>query len=567
MNEPALRDESLLDDPLRVCEGATGQGVGPHWRTWFWGFVALAVLDRTLRYVLRFPLWEDESFLCVSLFHRSFLELLRPLEYHQVAPVLFLWLEKAAVAILGFNELALRLPAYLSSLASLALFVHLVRRLVAGAAGVFCVALFAVSYPGIRYAAEAKPYSTDLLVSLVLIVLTVEWLRGPRQTKWLAGLVLFSPVAVGLSLPALFTTAGLSLLLLGTMVHHPRARHWGWWLAYNLTILASALAIAVVSIRPQMKAELGFMSEHWANAFVPLTSAWAVLKWLVTTHTGALFAHPVGDQNFGSTLTPVLLIVGIMVLARHRRWPVALLLLLPLGMHLGAAALQRYPYGGHVKFSMYAAPMIYLIMGIGSASLMRIKEGQGPDAPQWTRAVRVVLLLIGSLGAGCMVRDILVPFKTTADARQRALAMWLWHDGNFEDRTVCIKDDLGQSFSKRTWTDLGWSAMYLCNKSIYTPRHMIREPRPRYAPAPSRRYLRCVLYLDLGKEDFQQEAFDRWLAGMKQKYEYVGMDRFPLPRHNQRNTRIVTVDYIEVYTFVLTGDNQELGSVKVTSTQ
>jgi hypothetical protein len=140
--------------------------------------------------------------------------------------------------------------------------------------------------------------------------------------------------------------------------------------------------------------------------------------------------------------------------------------------------------------------------------------------------------------------------------------MWLWHDGNFEDRTVCIKDDLGQSFSKRTWTDLGWSAMYLCNKYIYTPRHMVREPRPRYAPAPSRRYLRCVLYLDLGKEDFEQEAFDRWLAGMKQRYEYVGMERFPLPRHNFRNQRIVTIDYIEIYRFVLPPEELVAGPAK-----
>jgi hypothetical protein len=244
---------------------------------------------------------------------------------------------------------------------------------------------------------------------------------------------------------------------------------------------------------------------------------------------------------------------------------VALLLLLPLAMHLGAAALQRYPYGGHVKFSMYAAPMIYLIMGIGCGSFIRIRKGRAPDA-RWVRTVVAVLLVIACLGAGSMARDVLMPFKTTADARQRALAMWLWHDGNFDDRTVCIKDDLGQSFSKRTWTDLGWSAMYLCNKYIYTPKRLLREPRPRYAPAPSQRFLRCVLYLDLGKEDFQQEAFDRWLAGMKQKYEYVGMDRFPLPRHDKRGIRLVTIDYLEIYRFVLPQDSQ-WDSVKVNSTQ
>jgi hypothetical protein len=159
------------------------------------------------------------------------------------------------------------------------------------------------------------------------------------------------------------------------------------------------------------------------------------------------------------------------------------------------------------------------------------------------------LALFGLIGVGSIASDLVTPYKTTADMRQRALAMWLWHDGNFDDRTVCIKDDLGQSFSRRTWTDLGWSAMYLCNKYIYTPRRVVREPRPAYAPAPAQRYLRCVLYRDLGKGDFDQEAFDRWLAGMKEKHRYAGMDRFPLPRHDTRNRRLVTIDYIEIYRF------------------
>jgi 4-amino-4-deoxy-L-arabinose transferase-like glycosyltransferase len=510
--------------------------------------VALAIVVRCVRYFARFPLWEDECFLGVSLYQRDFLGLLQPLEYHQVAPFLFLWLEKAVVALFGFNELALRLPAFLASLASIGLFIHLGRRLLTGPVLLFAVAPFAVSYPATRYAAEAKPYGTDLLVSLVLIVLLVEWLRRPGEMRWLVGLVVWCPLAIGLSLPALFTTGAVSLLLLMIMVRHPEARRWGWWVAYNLALLGGAAALYRLSIRPQMQAELGFMSEQWANAFVPLTSAWALLKWLVTTHTGILFAHPVGDKNFGSTLTTILLAAGIVFLARRRRWTVALLLLLPLALHLVAAALQRYPYGGHVKFSMYAAPMIYLLMGLGCAALLGRKRESGLPGDLSKTAVGG-LALFGLIGVGSIASDLVTPYKTTADMRQRALAMWLWHDGNFDDRTVCIKDELGQSFSRRTWTDLGWSAMYLCNKYIYTPRRVVREPRPAYAPAPAQRYLRCVLYRDLGKGDFDQEAFDRWLAGMKEKHRYAGMDRFPLPRHDTRNRRLVTIDYIEIYRF------------------
>ncbi|MCG8683561.1 MAG: hypothetical protein MI892_01695, partial [Desulfobacterales bacterium] len=284
--------------------------------------------------------------------------------------------------------------------------------------------------------------------------------------------------------------------------------------------------------------------------FVPLHSPIALVKWLVTAHTGILFAHPMGDNNFGSSLTTILGIVGIVFLFRKKLPLVACLLLLPLLMHMGAAALKKYPYGGHFKFSMYIAPMIYFVMGTGCAVMMAI-DSKRKNAKQFALTVTIVLGLISLIGIGSIVRDILHPYKTTADERQRSLARWLWHDGNFEDRTVCIYDDLGQSFSERTWEDLGWSAMYLCNKHIYSPQKMVRHGRPDYAPLRDGGILRCVLYKDLGKEDFQQEAFDRWLATMQEKYEYIGKDVFPLPRHDKRNRRIVTIDYIEMYKFVL----------------
>lgn len=548
MSADANEQLNLLGEPLALPEQSAGEPDASRWQFWFGAFVALGIAARCVRYFACFPLWEDECFLAVSLHQRGFAGLLQPLEYHQVAPVLFLWLEKAFVLLLGFNELALRLPAFLASLASLGLFVRLIRRLVAGRLLVFCTAPFAVSYPCIRYAAEAKPYGTDLVVSLALLVLAVEWLRRPHQGRWLAGLVLAGPVAIGVSLPALFTTCAISILMLIVMVREPRVRRWSWWLAYNVAIGAGAAALHVLSLRTQMKAELGFMSEQWAGAFVPLTSPLTLVQWLVTTHTGNLFAHPVGAENFGSTLTAILLIVGLVFLARRRRWTMALLLVLPLAMHLAAAAVQRYPYGGHVKFSLYAAPMICVVLGLGCASILESTRRRAAAVP-WSRPAIAVLIVFAGIGLGSIASDVIRPYKTTADARQRALARWLWHDGNFDDRTVCIKDDLGHSFSARTWQDLGWSAMYLCNKYIYAPTRIVREPRPPHAPRPERRYLRCVLYRDLGKDDFQQEPFDRWLEEMRRRHKYAGMDRFPLPRHDKRNRRLVTIDYIEIYRF------------------
>src|SRR5215831_5380695 len=72
---------------------------------WVLAFVILGLAARCVRYFLRFPLWEDECFLCVNLIDRDFRGLIQPLNYHQVAPLLFLWMQLAVVKLLGFHEL------------------------------------------------------------------------------------------------------------------------------------------------------------------------------------------------------------------------------------------------------------------------------------------------------------------------------------------------------------------------------------------------------------------------------------------------------------------------------
>src|SRR5262245_20179516 len=107
---------------------------------------------RLVRYLLAFPIWGDEAFICLNLLDRDALELTGPLRFDQVAPVLFLWLESAAYHLLGPSELALRLPSLLAGCAALLLFVPLSRLLLSRSAALLAVGLLSVSYYPIRHA-------------------------------------------------------------------------------------------------------------------------------------------------------------------------------------------------------------------------------------------------------------------------------------------------------------------------------------------------------------------------------------------------------------------------------
>ena len=169
-----------------------------------WFFLALGIASRVLRYVLNFPLWEDECFLSANFLDGSYVGLMGGLKYEQVCPLGFLWIQLTVVKLLGFHEYTLRLFSLVCGVGGLFVFRHLAGRLLKGTPLVAAMAVFAVAYPGIRYACEAKPYGGDLFFSLLLTALMVEWWRRPEQQRWLSALAALLPVAVTISYPAVF---------------------------------------------------------------------------------------------------------------------------------------------------------------------------------------------------------------------------------------------------------------------------------------------------------------------------------------------------------------------------
>ena len=95
---------------------------------------ALGLLARLARYAQGLPFWSDECFLASNFLGRGFLGLAKPLDNGQVAPLAFLWVERAAVLALGFSEWSLRLFPLLCGLASVVLFAFVARRALSGPA-------------------------------------------------------------------------------------------------------------------------------------------------------------------------------------------------------------------------------------------------------------------------------------------------------------------------------------------------------------------------------------------------------------------------------------------------
>ena len=524
-----------------------------------WVFMLVGLLARCVRYFLRFPLWEDECFLCVNFIDRSYGELLQPLDYCQIAPILFLWIELTMVKLFGYNELSLRLFGFVCSIASLFLFRHVAMRLLKGTALWIAVGVFAVSYPGIRYAAEAKQYGSDMFLGLVFLALAVEWWKAADQTRrmrfqWL--LTAITPLAIGLSLPAVFAAGGVSVFLAFCLFQqakeHGRSAlqilrsavrdvRWIAWGIFNIVLLGSFGLLLKLFSNDHNVAD---MDHHWNYVFPPLAAPWRLPMWFLNIHTGDLLAYPIGGGRGASSLTFIAVSCAIVALWKGRHRTLLVLLLASPPLHLAASALQRYPYGGHVKFSQHMAGIICLLSGIGAAAIL---SWLARYERLGRRVAVVAVVYLMAIGTAAMTRDVLLPYKTASDMRARAFAAWFWFNAGFDGEVLCTNSDLGQNFCPEMYKELSWAAMYQCNKQIYSPPK--GDVHQRLASVTDKHPLRCVVYRDTSFE-FDRAAFDLWMEQMASRYQLVGSETFAFPRFTKGEKQCCRIDYLDEYKFV-----------------
>ena len=177
------------------------------------GMIVIGVILRLFQYSLNRSLWLDESFIALNVVNKSFLELLGPLDYFQVAPIGFLFTEKALLLLLGNNEYILRLFPLVAGIVSLFLFYYLARHCIREQGALIAVGLFSLSAHLIYYSSEVKQYSSDVTIALLLLAVTM-FIRSKKFTNLsIAFFGAIGGIAVWFSLPSVFVLAGIGCTL------------------------------------------------------------------------------------------------------------------------------------------------------------------------------------------------------------------------------------------------------------------------------------------------------------------------------------------------------------------
>lgn len=375
--------------------------------------VGMNILWRTVRYALGFPLFGDEAFVANSILVMGWQGLSGGLEHYQIVPLFYLWGTLLVSKIAGSSEWALRLLSYGAGVASALLFLKLAFQILPRKTALISLAIFCASYYPVRHAAEVKPYSFDLLVSLIITLAVLGFIKSPSP-RALAGWAIACSLGVWASYPSVFVAGG-ACLVLGAygLAKEPRYLRPVSLVGLLMLVSFGLMFASVGSAQRAAGVEVLINLDLWSSTFPPWSEPSRFGDWFVHTHLGKMFAYPNGGNNGGSTLTFALFCVGAWVMWRYDRLK-TLLLLSPFLLMFVAASLEAYPYGGSARVAQHVAPAICLFAGAGLARLMRVAPG-----PPLEKRVLAVVAICVVLILGGITRDVRKPYKELADKVNR----------------------------------------------------------------------------------------------------------------------------------------------------
>jgi hypothetical protein len=255
-------------------------------------------------------------------------------------------------------------------------------------------------------------------------------------------------------------------------------------------------------------------------------------------------AYPAGGSPYQSTLATICWLAGLFTLVRRRYGVMLVLCLAPQAVTFVAAAMQRYPYGGHIRLNLYLAPFMCMVIGYGATTLLNWASLRSRNPKRPLYGFLTVLALVGII---CMGRDLAGPYKNISDQRARGFAQWFWFNLSQEGEVACLTSDLGVVLSPKQYSELNYSAQYLCNQRIYSPRHAAHQP-VQWDKVSATHPLLCVLFRS-NSIPFDDAKCQTWQHEMQTKYDLIQHESLPVVRVCKMGW-VCDCDAIEIFRYI-----------------
>ena len=338
--------------------------------------ISIGVLIRLSQYLCNKSLWLDEAALSLNIINRSFSGLLGGLDYNQIAPIGFLFVQKAMTLLFGTSEYALRLFPLVSGVLSLILFYHVAKSILKREAVPIALAFFALSWSLVYFSVEVKQYSSDVMLTLLFFLV---FLCAQKRGFDVGGSILLAALgcaAVWISHPVVFVMAGV-----GATCLFIAASKREWRRALVLISICSlwALSFALhyfLFVSREGGSGKEWIYNYWSGHFAPFpVASMADVEWYVE-HLVMLFRSEflLGMSPVAGVWLAVFLGGVVSLFIRERR--VLFYLIIPFLVTLAASALDLYPF--YDRLIVFLLPLVILIVSEGLFEALARSRGRSP---------------------------------------------------------------------------------------------------------------------------------------------------------------------------------------------
>ena len=372
--------------------------------------ISLGAVLRLTQYLTSNSMWLDELYIALNVTQSSWADLLfKPLAHNQVAPIGFLAVEKLATSIIGNTEIALRFFPSLFGLASLVLFWRVSKRFLDGQALLAALILFAINPVFLWTARNAKQYSGDVMVGLLLVLLALRFHEGQHDRRSLLIGGILAGLGILLSQPAVLVVPFLLMVLLISRLRLRERLSPLLSLMVGTGIVAFVVTINSLVLAPPITRSR--MRQGWSESFIaaPWDDPFSMPRLLIN-FVAYVFGGMVPDTYPEIALSLFILglvILGIVRLATSTPHGLALLAA-PLAIAVIASAAHILPLSGRV--AVYAGPSVVVAAVVGF-STVRVMSPMSARA--FVTAVVWFVLVTPSLAQLFLVP----PFHKREDAR------------------------------------------------------------------------------------------------------------------------------------------------------
>ncbi|HXY62286.1 MAG TPA: hypothetical protein VEJ22_05075, partial [Nitrospirota bacterium] len=229
--------------------------------------------------------------------------------------------------------------------------------------------LFALSPRLIYYSSELKQYSTDVVMTLLLLFIVPECLEERPKPRAFVALGVAGSFAIWISHPTLFVSAGILLTLGLAFALRKDSYRLLWVIGIGGLWTINLVLIYLISL--QYLTANNTLLNFWSRGFAPLPP-WSNFTWYYEA-LGGMLHDPAGLPM--SAITVSLLLLGVLSYAL-RRWQLTFALLVPFLLTLIASAFRNYPFSG--RLLLFLIPLLLLLLAEGvervRVSLLRVNR-------------------------------------------------------------------------------------------------------------------------------------------------------------------------------------------------